>query len=156
MASEPTVSLREVTADTVRAICRLDVRPQQRGYVAPNAVSIAQAYFQPRAWFRAVYADETPVGFVMLHEDPDKEEYFLWRFMVAAEHQGRGYGRRALDLVVDHVRERPGARELLSSYVPGDDGPGEFYRRYGFVETGELDDGEAVIRLPLVHDDEFG
>lgn len=156
MASEPTVSLREITADTVRAICALDVRPDQRGHVAPNAVSIAQAYFQPRAWFRAVYADETPVGFVMLHDDPEQEEYFLWRFMVAAEHQGKGYGRRALDLVVDHVRERPGATELLSSYVPGDDGPGAFYRRYGFVETGELDEGEAVIRLALVHADEFG
>ena len=56
------VTLREITAETVRAICNLDVAPEQRGYVAPNAVSIAQAHFQPRAWFRAVYAAETPVG----------------------------------------------------------------------------------------------
>jgi diamine N-acetyltransferase len=149
MTGEAKVSLREITAETVRAICSLEVRQEQRGYVAPNAVSIAQAHFEPRAWFRAVYADETPVGFVMLHDDPDKREYFLWRFMVAAEHQGKGYGRRALDLVVDHVRARPGAGELVSSYVPGDDGPGEFYRRYGFVETGEIEEGEAVIRLGL-------
>jgi diamine N-acetyltransferase len=146
---KPTVSLREVTAETVRAICRLEVRPEQRGYVAPNAVSIAQAYFEPRAWFRAVYADETPVGFAMLHDDPEKEEYFLWRFMIDAEHQGRGYGRAALDLLVEHVRSRPGATELFSSYVPGDRGPGRFYLRYGFVETGELEEDEVVIRLQL-------
>lgn len=145
----PRVSLREVTADTVRVICALDVRPDQRGYVAPNAVSIAQAYFEPHAWFRAVYADDTPVGFVMLHDDPERREYFLWRFMIAAEHQGLGYGRRALDLVVDHVRSRPGARELVSSFVPGDDGPGEFYRRFGFVESGEIERGEIVVRLEL-------
>ena len=145
----PRVSLREVTADTVRAICALDVRPEQRGYVAPNAVSIAQAYFEPRAWFRAVYADDAPVGFVMLHDDPERREYFLWRFMIAAEHQGLGYGRRALDLVVDHVRSRPGARELVSSFVPGEDGPGEFYRRFGFVESGEIEHGEVVVRLEL-------
>jgi diamine N-acetyltransferase len=146
---DATVSLREVTADTVRAICALDVRPEQRGFVAPNAVSIAQAHFEPRAWFRAVYAGETPVGFVMVHDDPEKQEYFLWRFMIAAEHQGEGFGRSALDLVVEYVRARPGATELLSSYVPGDDGPGPFYLRYGFVETGDVDEGETVIRLAL-------
>lgn len=149
MPDAPEVTLREVTAETVRAVCALDVAPAQRAYVAPNAVSIAQAHFEPRAWFRAIYASKTPVGFVMLDENPDAGEYFLWRLMVAAEHQGNGYGRRALDLVVERVRGLPSARELLSSYVPGDDGPARFYRSYGFVETGELDEGEAVIRLEL-------
>jgi diamine N-acetyltransferase len=146
---EAAVTLREVTAETVRAVCALEVAPAQRRYVAPNAVSIAQAHFEPKAWFRAVYADEEPVGFVMLHEDTEKPEYFLWRFMVAAEHQGKGYGRRALDLVVEHVRSLPGARVLGSSFVPGEQGPKAFYLRYGFVETGELDEGEHVIQLDL-------
>ena len=144
-----TVTLREVTAETVRAICALEVAPDQLGYVAPNSVSIAQAHFAPKAWFRAVYAGDNPVGFVMLSIDPDAEEYYLWRFMIAAEHQGEGYGRRALDLVVEHVRGLPGATTLVSSFVPGDRGPGEFYRRYGFVETGEVEHGEHVIQLAL-------
>ena len=143
------VTLREVTADTVRAVCRLEVAPDQRGFVAPNAVSIAQAYFEPKAWFRAVYAGEEPVGFVMLFEDTETPEYYLWRFMVAAEHQGRGFGKRALDLVVEHVRGLPGAEELKSSYVRAEGGPGPFYLRYGFEETGEVDEGEHVIRLEL-------
>lgn len=50
------VSLHEITADTVRAVCALEVSPEQRGFVAPNAVSIAEAHFEPRAWFRAIYA----------------------------------------------------------------------------------------------------
>jgi diamine N-acetyltransferase len=143
------VTLREVTGDTVRAVCRLEVAPEQRGFVAPNAVSIAQAHFEPKAWFRAVYAGEDLVGFVMLFEDTETPEYFLWRFMVAAEHQGKGYGKRALDLVVERVRGLPGARELMSSFVPGDFGPRDFYLRYGFEETGEVDEGEHVIRLAL-------
>lgn len=148
MSGRP-VTLREITRETVRAVCALDVRPEQRGYVAPNAVSIAQAHFEPSAWFRAVYAGDEPVGFVMLFVDTGKTEYFLWRFMIDAEHQGKGYARRALDLVVDHVRGLPGARELVSSYVPGEHGPRDFYLRYGFVDTGEVDDGENVIRLAL-------
>ena len=143
------VTLREITAETVRTICDLEVAPEQRGFVARNAESIAQAYFEPKAWFRAVYAGDEAVGFVMLLDDREQERYYLWRFMIAAEHQGKGYGRAALDRLVAEVRTRPGARELLCSYVPGEGSPGEFYRRYGFVETGEEHGGERVIRLVL-------
>ncbi len=146
---EAEVSLREVTEDTVRAICALQVAPGQERFVAPNAVSIAQAYFSKEAWFRAIYAGETPVGFVMLEDDPENEEYFLWRLMIAGEHQGKGYGRRAMELLIEHVKTRPGARELLTSYLPGDGSPEGFYRSLGFEPTGEVDDGELVIRLPL-------
>jgi len=91
-----TVELREITAETVRAICRLTVAPDQEAFVAPNAVSIAEAYFEPNAWFRAIYADGEPVGFVMLEDDSVKEEYVLWRPMIAEGFQGRSYGRRAV------------------------------------------------------------
>ncbi|HSG14471.1 MAG TPA: GNAT family N-acetyltransferase [Gaiellaceae bacterium] len=147
--SRAEVTLREITGESVRAICALEVAPEQRGFVAPNAISIAQAHFEPKAWFRAVYADDDPVGFVMLFEDAEKSEYFLWRLMVDAGHQGKGYGRRTLDLVVERVRGLPGAAELLTSYVPGDAGPRDFYLRYGFVETGEVEGAERVIRLEL-------
>ena len=50
------VSLREVTAETVRTVCDLSVAPDQRRFVATNAQSIAEAYFSREAWFRAVYA----------------------------------------------------------------------------------------------------
>ncbi len=56
----------------MREICRLAVSPAQAEFVAPNAVSIAQAYFEREiAWFRGIYADETPVGFLMLEDKPD-------------------------------------------------------------------------------------
>ena len=144
-----TVELREITAETVRAICRLTVAPGQEVFVAPNSVSIAEAYFEPNAWFRAIYADGEPVGFVMLEADSAKEEYFLWRLMIADGFQGRGYGRRAVDLLIDHVRTRPGATELKTSWVPGEGGPAEFYRKLGFEPTGEMDGGEVVGRLAL-------
>jgi diamine N-acetyltransferase len=37
------VALSDVTAATVRAVCALEPSVAQKGYVAPNAVSIAQA-----------------------------------------------------------------------------------------------------------------
>lgn len=143
------VTLREVTAATVRTICELQVRPGQEAFVASNAVSIAQAHFEPKAWFRAIYAGEEPVGFVMLSLDPALAEYWIWRFMIDARHQRKGYGQAALELAIDHVRRQPGAREIRLSYVPAPGDPEAFYRRAGFVPTGEVSDGEAVMRRPL-------
>ena len=149
-SDQASVTLRPITAATVGAVCVLAVHPHQARFVAPNAVSLAQALFEPTAWYRAIYIDETLVGFVMVDDDEANQAYYLWRFMVAGEHQGRGYGRRALELVVEYVRTRPGATELRVSYVPGDGSPRGFYTGFGFVETGEVDeDGEVIMRLPL-------
>lgn len=143
------VSLRPVTADTVRAICRLEVSEAQKHFVAPNAVSIAQAYFEPKAWFRAIYADETPIGFLMLYDDPDEPHYFLWRFMVDGHYQKQGYGKRALDLLLEYIRARHGAHELSLSCHPGEDGPEPFYTHYGFTCTGKWLGDEAEMRIDL-------
>jgi diamine N-acetyltransferase len=150
------VTLRQITADTVRAICKLSdtLLPPRKYMVAPNAVSIAQAYFEPKAWLRAVYADETPVGFVMLYDDPGdppghEPVYFLWRFMIAGPNQGKGYGRRAIELLVDYVKTRPGAKELEVSCGQGPGSPEEFYRKLGFERTGKMFDGEVGLSLAL-------
>jgi len=149
VAEGAVVELREITFETVRAICRLEVASSQAGFVAPNAVSIAEAHFAPTAWFRAIYADGQPVGFLMLELDTAKAEYFLWRLMIADGYQRRGYGRRAVELAIDHLRSQPGATALMTSWAPDDGGPEPFYRGLGFVPTGEIDDGEVVGRLAL-------
>ena len=145
VAAGSAVSLREIDADTVRTICNLAVREDQQKFVAPNAVSIAQAHFSEYAWFRAVYADDTPVGFLMLYDRPDKPEYYLWRFMIDARYQGMGFGEKAIARLVDYVKTRPSAQELLTSVVQDEGGPQPFYEKLGFGLTGDYEDGEAVM-----------
>jgi diamine N-acetyltransferase len=149
VAAGAVVTLDEITQETVRVVCRLMVAPEQAKLVAPNAVSIAQAYFSPNAWFRAIAADGVPVGFVMLYEEPDKPEYTLWRFMIDAREQGKGFGRAAIGLVLDHVRTLPGATELRTSWFDAPGGPAPFYVGLGFVPTGEVDEGEVGGRIEL-------
>jgi diamine N-acetyltransferase len=146
---DATVSLREVTKDTVRTVIGLKVAPGQEHFVASNAFSIAEAHFSDIAWFRAIYADETPVGFMMLADDPDKYEYFLWRLMIDASQQGKGYGRRAVQQLIDYVKTRPSASELLVSYVPSEGSPRDFYMKLGFQDTVREEEGEVVLRLPF-------
>lgn len=146
---ESIVSLREITKDTVRIICDLKVADRQQKFVAPNAVSIAQAYFSENAWFRAIYAGESPVGFLMFYKDTEKPEYFLWRMMIDDRYQRMGFGYKAMILLIDYVETLPGATELLTSCVPGEGSPEEFYRKLGFERTGEMDGIEVIMRLPL-------
>jgi diamine N-acetyltransferase len=145
-----TLSLREVTTANLREVLRLRVAPAQERFVAPNAVSVAEAYFhRDVAWFRALYAGEAPVGFLMLEDRPEEASYHLWRFMVDARYQGMGLGARGLHLLIEHVRARPGATRLTLSCVPAEGGPGPFYEKQGFAYTGEEEDGELVMSLPL-------
>jgi diamine N-acetyltransferase len=149
-------SLREITLGTVRQVTGLAVRPDQAHFVAPNAASLAEALFSPEALYRAIYVDDTPAGFVMLYDEslrpepPPQPEVGLWRFMVDARFQGQGVGAAALQQVIEHVRGKGVFRSLGVSYVPGPGCPEAFYLRAGFRHTGQVDDGEVVLELPLV------
>lgn len=143
-AKPDTINLREITAATLRDMTGLRVAPEQADSVASNAESIAEAHFHPEAWFRGIYAGDTPVGFVMLEDrsllpEPDYETPInLWRLMIDRRYQGRGYGRAALTLILEHVRARLRQRQFPTSYVPGSHGPEGFYLGLGFVPTGEV------------------
>jgi diamine N-acetyltransferase len=146
---DPQISLQEITQDTFWPIIKLKVTENQMKFVASNAISIAEASFSDHAWYRAIYADNIPVGFVMLHLDKQKKEYWVWRFMIDEKHQSKGYGRLAMHQVIQTVQKLPGAMELLLSYVPGDGDPSLFYQKIGFIDTGEWEDDEKVMKLDL-------
>ena len=149
------VTLREITAETLRAVVKLAVAEDQTKFVAPNAISLAQALFAPEAWYRAIYLDDEPVGFVMLSDDslldprPENPEVGVWRLMVDAKHQRQGVGRAAMLQVIEHARRKGLFQKLSVSYVPEEGGPEPLYRSLGFRPTGEMDEGEVVMELEL-------
>jgi diamine N-acetyltransferase len=149
------VTLREITADTVGAVIRLSVAESQKGFVATNAVSLAQALFAPEAWYRAIYVGEAVAGFVMLEDEslrtpaPAQPKIGVWRLMVDERFQGRGIGRAALLQVIEHARTKGLFSTLELSYVPGPGCPEPFYRGLGFRPTGRMDGVEVVLEFPL-------
>ena len=152
MNSPPKVSLRPITRENFYTVIRLMVKPEQRTSVAPNARSIAEAHYNDNVFFKAIYADETPVGFIMLAHPgtvKDLTRYYLWRLMVDQNHQGQGFGKIALDLLCEYVRTRPNADFLYGSYQPGELGPEKFYHRYGFEDIDEMEENEQVMRIKL-------
>jgi diamine N-acetyltransferase len=147
------VTLREVTRKNLYALFKLDAG-DGGVQVASNAKSMAEAAVHGEAWPRAIYAGDEPVGFLMLYDpslvsEPEEPDFYLWRLMVDAKHQRRGVGRAALQLLIEHVRTRPGARELLTSIVEPAPQLLAFYGGLGFVATDEFNDGERVLRRAL-------
>lgn len=145
-----TIALTEITKENLRSVLALKTTLAQEQFVASNAVSIAQAYFDREiAWFRAIVADGTAVGFVMLEDKPDICRYTVWRFMIDQRYQGLGFGAQAIKLLMQHVRTRPGAVQLFLSCVPGEGTPGPFYEKLGFAYTGGVDEGELIMQQAL-------
>ncbi len=149
------VTLREITPENAEAIFALSVADSQRRFVASNERSIAQAHFEEAAWFRAIYAEEEPVGFAMLHDEalraePREADYLvLWRFMIDERFQGMGLGWEAMQLIIAHARTRPGVTRLQTSWAQEEGNAGDFYRKLGFVPTHVDEDGEQWAALEL-------
>lgn len=151
-----TVHFERINARNVLKICNLSdtLSDQQRKMVADNAVSIAQAHCSENAWVRAIYVSDTPIGLIMLHIGSDYADgidcpgIFLWRLMIADPYQGKGYGLAAMEFLFKHLKAL-GIPELYTSYGLGKGSPEGFYRKLGFVPTGDHygEEIEVVLRF---------
>ena len=147
--------LRIIDDANRNAVEALEVDDTQKQYIAPNAVSLktaAAAEYREIARPFAIYADGTLVGFAMFafeltSSDPD-DRYWLWRFMIDKTEQGKGYGTAALKAILAYFKSH-GATHVLLSTKEDNATALALYHKYGFVETGEINDEEIVLRLNL-------
>lgn len=141
------VALRPVTRANVRALCDLRLRPEQHELVAPSAVTIAEAHYEPGSLLRAIYADDEPVG--ILFVETEGLVPYLVRFMITEQRQRSGIGRPAVELLAQELREA-GSTELEVSFVPVEGGAEGFWRRCGFTDTGRQNSfGERTFTRQL-------
>jgi diamine N-acetyltransferase len=68
--------------------------------------------------------------------------------MVDAARQRQGIGRRAVERLVEELREQ-GWTTLETSFLPVADGAEGFWRRCGFTDTGRTLHGEPVFAREL-------
>jgi len=151
-AAVPLFEVRPVGSDDVLPLVKLKVAPEQEGYVAPNAVSLAQAAYKPPGRPFGLYADGQPVGFLLLWDarrDPEDpaDQLYVWRLMVDTRYQGQGHGRAAIRWTIDEAR-RMGVASVGLSHVQGNP-VGAFYEKLGFRYTGKVNEGELEMICPL-------
>lgn len=151
------VTLQPVTVENWRALIQLKVREDQSHFVASNLYSIAESQFgfdDEGHWNShpfGIYADNEPVGFLMYAINPDhsKIQVFIMRLMVDEEYQGNGYGREAIQLILDRFRADINLQVAAISYNPENIGARKLYADLGFVENGDMAGDETLAILNL-------
>ena len=144
------ITLQKVSKENLDDILSLKVAESQTSYVSSNAESLAQAYvYSETAYPFAVYEDETIVGFIMMGYYAVKEYYTLWKFMIDSRYQHKGYGRKALELGIQFIKDTFSAKEVYTGVVPGNDVAKNLYKSVGFEDTGLVELGMEEMRLVL-------
>lgn len=146
------LSIRPVDRQLFRQVVALQVAANQRGFIEPNAQSLAEAWYEPEyAWHPlALMQGEVVVGFAMVGAYHGGEHY-LWldRFMIGEAFQHQGLGRQFLDLLIARIRRRWNNPIIVLSYEEENHFAAEFYARHGFKSEGRIDpsNGEVIATL---------
>lgn len=147
-----TVTLRPITNENWRHVYMLTetLSDEQRNFVADNAYSMLEAIWDTEHYAAsAIYADETPVGFLMTAFEPRPHNHWIMRLMTGAEHQRKGYARAAIQMCLDEFRAMPDCAAVYISFEPENHAARTLYESLGFRDTGRIEYGERVFCLPL-------
>ena len=144
------VRLEKITAENLDAVLALKVNDGQNEFVSTTAESLAAAYVYGRtAYPFAVYDDDEIVGFVMMGYYKVKEYYTLWKLLIDGRYQHRGYGRQAMMLGIEYMRERFGITEVYTGVHPKNDTAKHLYESAGFEYTGLVEFGMEEMCMKL-------
>ncbi|MFJ8260621.1 GNAT family N-acetyltransferase [Rummeliibacillus sp. NPDC094406] len=118
-------------------------------FVASNAVSIAQSKIQDGWITKAIYDEDTIVGFTMYGYANDLEIYEICRLMIDYNYQQRGYGTQALLKVIDEMKSWNDCNEIFLSFESNNIVAKKLYEKIGFKDTGKIVEGEILYKLIL-------
>ena len=131
---------------------QLELAQGQDAFVSHPIRSLAQAYvYREQCVPFGSYADETMVGYVLVLYDYDEAAYNIWHMMIDRRHQGRGYGRQAMEQVLAYIAQKPfgPSNQVLLTCNPDNTVAYKLYQRLGFTETGRRDDDEVELGYQL-------
>ncbi len=147
------ISLKPITRDNFDDVSELKIHDHQRDYVSSNLYSIAQASLYKASRTRAIYLNERPIGFIMYctPEEGDEEpgDYGIWRFMIDASEQGKGYGFESFKLALSEICDLGDVKRIIVAYKAENLVAKRFYERFGFQEIGLDGDSGEVIAVVL-------
>ena len=142
------INLRQITKENIDEVLSLRVNDEQKTFVSTNSESLAQAYvYRETAWPFAVYEDDTLVGFIMMGYYDTKQYYTLWKFMIDEKYQNKGYGRQALKLGLDFIKDKFGQVDIYTGVAVGNKVAKGLYESVGFADTGLREFGMEELCL---------
>ena len=144
------IRLEMIKKDNFYQVIGLKVADEERTFVASNVQSLAECWLyrdNGDVFPYAIYAEDSLVGFVLIDVDDDDSTYMIWRLMIDEAYQGRGYGRRTLEHLIQQARTLNYHR-LRADYVTENAKMAHLLTHLGFVKIGE-DEKEQWTVLDL-------
>ena len=118
-------------------------------FVASNALSIAQSKIQ-KGWItKAIYDESNMIGFTMYGYCYENEFYELCRIMIDHKYQGKGYGKLALQKIIEEMKKIKECNKVFLSFDPENKIGKRLYESLGFQDAGKVIDGEILYSLTL-------
>ena len=118
-------------------------------FLASNAYSILQSQFEKGWIVRGIEEGGQLIGFTMYGYNFEDSFYDICRLMLDRRFQGKGYGRKALRVIVEEMKKISGIREIYISAEPENKRALGLYRSEGFIDTGKLLEGEQLLVMKL-------
>jgi Acetyltransferases, including N-acetylases of ribosomal proteins len=144
------VELRAVDRDNIDAVLALKVHDDQKSFVSTTAESLAQAYvYYDNAYPFSVYDDDKIVGFIMMGFYEAKNYYTLWKLLIDKDCQHKGFGKQALLLGIEFLKDKFDVEEIYTGVVPENAAAKRLYESVGFVFTGLREFGMEEMRLKV-------
>ena len=147
------VTLTDLNEENWMDFAGLSVAEDQKQYLAGNTGIIARGYVYRRCRARVIgiEADGEPAGLCLVRDlDEEPACYDLQQFMIDRRFQNKGYGSRALQLILTEL-EKERKYDCVEVCVKKDDAQAlHIYEKAGFEDTGYIDE-DAPDSLNLVY-----
>ena len=144
------VELRPITEESFLDAFHLQLAPGQEAFVSHPIRSLAQAYvYRDQCQPFGIYAAGKMVGYVMVIYDYDIPEYDIWHMMIDESMQGHGYGREALNQVIEYISTKPfgNSGRIALTCNKTNSVARRLYENRGFSVTGVEDEDEIELVL---------
>ncbi|CEG27376.1 GNAT family N-acetyltransferase [Bacillus sp. B-jedd] len=117
--------------------------------MAPNLYSIAEVQFLDNFEAGGIQDGERMIGYAMAGLDPDEHNYWIYRFMIDKESQGKGYGKKGLQLLTDRLKQNEGCRLIMVGNHPENESASRLYKSCRFEDKGMAPWGEKLMGLQV-------
>jgi diamine N-acetyltransferase len=127
------IRLKEIDKDNWQECIQLKVQESQVNYIPSNLYSVAEAQFEDGIKLLGIFLEETMVGFASYILD-DQGDMNLYKFMIDQVHQGKGYGKAALLVLMEQIKKDAVKKEVWLSLHPDNEAAIQLYKKYGFEQ----------------------
>ncbi|MDU4861651.1 MAG: GNAT family N-acetyltransferase [Terrisporobacter othiniensis] len=126
------INFKEIDKSNYNSCINLKVADHQKDYVASNAISLVQAFYEDELYPIGIYNDEEMVGFILYDYDKELEGWSFSRFMIDINHQNKGYGSKALEKFLEFFHNKYEEENLYTSVEIDNEVAMKLYEKYGF------------------------